>query len=79
MVGQVAACVGAFQPAAAPQLAREYVTVGGLPLALIEGGQIRTVHPDHLGTPQKMTDASGAVVWDRVALPCLRRRIRRFG
>ena len=27
------------------------------------------VHADHLATPQKMTDPSGTVVWDRDALP----------
>ncbi|MDH3970492.1 MAG: RHS domain-containing protein, partial [Rhodospirillales bacterium] len=48
---------------------REYVTLEGRPLALIENGQIQYVHPDHLGTPQKMTDASGALVWDAVYRP----------
>ena len=27
------------------------------------------IHADHLATPQKMTDPSGTVVWDREALP----------
>jgi RHS repeat-associated protein len=48
---------------------REYVTLGGRPLALIEAGQIQYVHPDHLGTPQKMTDQNGALVWDAVYRP----------
>jgi RHS repeat-associated protein len=55
--------------ATASNLTREYVTLDGRPLALIENGQIQYVHPDHLGTPQKMTDSNGALVWDAVYRP----------
>jgi RHS repeat-associated protein len=41
----------------------EYVYLNGQPLAKIEDGNIYYYHNDHLGTPQKMTDASGTVVW----------------
>jgi RHS repeat-associated protein len=42
---------------------REYIWLGGRPLAYVTGGAIYYVHPDHLGTPAKLTDAAGAVVW----------------
>ena len=35
-----------------------------MPLAYIQGGAIYYVHADHLGTPQRITDGSAAVVWD---------------
>ena len=35
-----------------------------MPLAYITGGTIYYVHPDHLGTPQRITAADRAVVWD---------------
>jgi RHS protein len=35
----------------------------------VDGGNIAYVHTDQLGQPQKLTDASKAVVWDRVARP----------
>lgn len=47
-------------------LIREYVYLDDMPLAQIEGsGTIYYVHTDQLGTPQKMTDASQNIVWDR--------------
>jgi RHS repeat-associated protein len=41
----------------------EYLYLNGQPLSKIEGANIYYYHNDHLGTPQKMTDASGTVVW----------------
>jgi RHS repeat-associated protein len=40
-----------------------YVYLNGQPLAKIEGTQVYYYHNDALGTPQKMTDSSGTVVW----------------
>ncbi len=42
----------------------EYVYLNGNPLAKIEGSNVYYYHNDHLGTPQKMTDGAGAVVWE---------------
>ncbi|MEO8392107.1 MAG: RHS repeat-associated core domain-containing protein [Chloroflexota bacterium] len=45
---------------------REYIWLGNMPLAQVEAaGTVYYVHTDHLNTPQKMTDAAQAVVWDR--------------
>jgi RHS repeat-associated protein len=41
----------------------EYVYLNNQPLAKIEGANTYYYHNDHLGTPQKMTDSSGTVVW----------------
>jgi len=47
---------------------REYIWLGDLPLAVVEASGVTpllyTVHADHLGTPQKMTDGAKALVWD---------------
>ena len=43
---------------------REYITLGGATIAIIDAGGINYVHNDHLATPQVMTDGAAAVVWD---------------
>jgi RHS repeat-associated protein len=65
-----------FVPAETPAFAavsssllEEYVYLNGQSLALFDGGAVAYVHTDHLGTPQKMTDAAGVLVWDAVFRP----------
>lgn len=42
----------------------EYVyLLNGQPLAKMEGANTYYYHNDHLGTPQKLTDSTGAVAW----------------
>jgi len=41
----------------------EYVYLNSQPLAKIEGSNVYYYHNDHLGTPQKLTDSTGTVVW----------------
>ena len=41
----------------------EYVYLNGQPLAKIEGANTYYYHNDHLGTPQKLTDSTGTIVW----------------
>lgn len=49
---------------------REYVWLDDLPLAQIEAsGDIYYIHPDHLNTPQRMTDVTQTIVWDRQQEP----------
>jgi RHS repeat-associated protein len=50
---------------------REYIYLGALPVALINSSlpppaqpAVLFFHVDHLGTPQKLTDMSAAVVWE---------------
>ena len=51
-------------------MTREYAWVDGMPVAQIEAnGTIYSIHTDQTGTPQKMTNASQAVVWDRIQDP----------
>ncbi len=42
----------------------EYVWLGRMPLAYIVTGMVYTIHANHLGTPQRVTDATKAVVWN---------------
>ncbi|MDJ0654152.1 MAG: RHS repeat-associated core domain-containing protein [Xanthomonadales bacterium] len=42
---------------------REYVYDQSMRLAITEGSSIYYFHPDHIGTPQKITNSSGSSVW----------------
>jgi RHS repeat-associated protein len=55
--------------AASSSLLDETIYLNGRPLARVDGGALAYVHSDHLGTPQKMTDGTGALVWDAVFRP----------
>ena len=52
---------------------REYLYLGLMPIAMIDHSTgvpvTYYIHTDQVMQPQKMTDASGTVVWDRVATP----------
>jgi uncharacterized protein RhaS with RHS repeats len=43
--------------------------LNGNSFAKVESGNVYYYHNDHLGTPQKMTDSSAAVVWYGEFLP----------
>jgi RHS repeat-associated protein len=47
----------------------EYVWLDDTPLALATSGNLYFIHSDHLGTPQKATDASQNLAWDIVPRP----------
>jgi RHS repeat-associated protein len=51
-------------------LIRAYVWLENQPLAMIgANGSVYYFHNDHLGTPQKLTDSTGAIVWSADYLP----------
>jgi len=47
----------------------EYVWLDDMPLALVTNGTLYFIHPDHLNTPQKATDAGQNLAWDAVLRP----------
>jgi RHS repeat-associated protein len=48
---------------------KEHLWLDDTPVAMTNGGTLYFVHPDHLGTPQRITDASQAVVYDAAFRP----------
>jgi RHS repeat-associated protein len=47
----------------------EFIWLDDMPVGFVSGGTLYFVHPDHLGTPQKMSDVSQNVAWDEMADP----------
>jgi RHS repeat-associated protein len=70
-LGQTSDPVNPWQPI------RDYVWLGGLPLAQIEyaqsgsavGGHVNYYHADHLGQPRALTNANAQVVWSSTSFP----------
>lgn len=42
---------------------RDYIRIGGEPVAMVQGGALSFIHGDHLGRPEIVTTASDVVVW----------------
>ena len=51
------------------RISREYIYLGSLPVAELTHGQVYYIHDNHLGAPQKLTDAQQRIVWDRISEP----------
>ena len=51
------------------RISREYIYLGSLPVAELTHGQVYYIHDNHLGAPQKMTNAQQRIVWDRISEP----------
>jgi RHS repeat-associated protein len=47
----------------------EYLWLDDMPVAMVSGSALYFIHPDQLGTPQRVTDANQSVVWDAVLRP----------
>ncbi len=47
----------------------EYVYIGSNLIAKIQGEQVYYYHTDHLGTPQVLTDDTGAIAWKAIYTP----------
>jgi YD repeat-containing protein len=48
---------------------REHIWLGDMPVGVVAGGTLYFVHPDHLNTPQRITDANRTIVWDIALAP----------
>jgi RHS repeat-associated protein len=48
---------------------REHLWLEDMAVGYVTGGALYFVHPDHLGTPQRITDGGQNVVWDAAFAP----------
>jgi hypothetical protein len=48
---------------------REHLWLDDTPVGYVTAGALYFVHPDHLGTPQRITDGGQNVVWDMALAP----------
>ncbi len=48
---------------------REHLWLDDMPVGYVTAGALYYVHPDHLGTPQRITDGGQNVVWDMALAP----------
>ncbi len=47
----------------------EYIYIDSQPAAIVRNGTLHYIHPDHLGTPQKITNQTQATVWEATYTP----------
>ncbi len=50
-------------------LLREYIWMNGLPVAVVENGNVYYIRTDHIGRPVFATDGTGTKVWEARYLP----------
>ncbi len=59
-------------------LDRVHLSIDGLPLAMLDGSNIYYLHPDRLGTTQRITDAGQRIVLVRPLRAVRQARAGRF-
>ncbi|MDX1610180.1 MAG: RHS repeat-associated core domain-containing protein, partial [Halofilum sp. (in: g-proteobacteria)] len=48
---------------------REYIHLGGIPVATVSRDGVHYVHADHLGTPRLVSEPDGPVIWSWISAP----------
>jgi len=65
--GEQGELLGEYTAALAP--VREYIWLGPTPVAVVQGGEIYTIHADHLGAPRVVLDTWGRQRWTWLSDP----------